>query len=112
MTNSIHPTSIVDPLAKLGEGCTVGPYAIIEEGVEMGTNCEIEAHAIIKKWTCMHGPRDQGQPQGKPLPEKFRIVKVNMYECFSFCFGNRSTEVVARVPTAPKNGSVHPISGG
>jgi len=44
MTNSIHPTSIVDPLAKLGEGCTVGPYAIIEEGVEMGSNCEIEAN--------------------------------------------------------------------
>jgi len=53
MTNSIHPTSIVDPLAKLGEGCTVGPYAIIEEGVEMGANCEIEAHAIIKKWTIL-----------------------------------------------------------
>ncbi len=32
----IHPTAIVDPSAKLGEGVVLGPYTIVEADVEIG----------------------------------------------------------------------------
>jgi len=32
----IHPTAVVDPSAKLGEGVVLGPYTVVEAGVEIG----------------------------------------------------------------------------
>ena len=36
MTVSIHPTAIVDPKAKLGEGVEIGPYCVIGADVTLG----------------------------------------------------------------------------
>lgn len=44
---SIHPTAIVDPKARLGQGVRVGPYAIIEAHAEIGARTSIGPHAII-----------------------------------------------------------------
>ena len=46
MTN-IHPTAIVDPAAKLGDGVQVGPYAIVGPGVTLGAGTVVQAHAIV-----------------------------------------------------------------
>ena len=43
----IHPTALISPTAKLGEGVDIGPYAIIEDGVKIGEGCRILAHAQI-----------------------------------------------------------------
>ncbi|MCI0505324.1 MAG: acyl-ACP--UDP-N-acetylglucosamine O-acyltransferase [Gammaproteobacteria bacterium] len=48
MTNQIHPSAIVSPHAKLGEGNTVGPYVVIEDNAELGNNNRIGAHSVIK----------------------------------------------------------------
>lgn len=43
----IHPTALVHPEARLGEGVTIGPYAVIEGPAEIGDGCTVQAHAII-----------------------------------------------------------------
>lgn len=49
--SEIHPTAIVHPEAKIGEGTRVGAYSIIEQGVSVGRNCEIQDHVVIRGWT-------------------------------------------------------------
>ena len=41
MSGQIHPTAIVDPDAKIGDGVKLGPYTVVEADVEIGTDCEI-----------------------------------------------------------------------
>ena len=43
----IHPTAIIDPDARLGEGVQVGPYAVIGPKTSIGDGCSIGSHAII-----------------------------------------------------------------
>jgi len=49
----IHPTAIVHPGARLGEGVQVGPYAVIEGPAQIGAGCVIQAHAVITGWVRM-----------------------------------------------------------
>lgn len=44
---TIHPSSIIDPAARLSSGVEVGPGAIIEAGAVIGEGCRIQARAII-----------------------------------------------------------------
>ncbi|MCS6932710.1 MAG: UDP-3-O-(3-hydroxymyristoyl)glucosamine N-acyltransferase [Acetobacteraceae bacterium] len=43
----IHPTAVVAPDARIGEGCEIGPYAVIGAGAEIGARSIVEAHAVI-----------------------------------------------------------------
>ncbi len=47
MGASIHPTALVHPGARLGEGVSVGPYSVIGEHVEIGDNSWIGPHVVI-----------------------------------------------------------------
>jgi UDP-N-acetylglucosamine acyltransferase len=47
----IHPTAIVHPSAKIGEGVRLGPYVIINEGASIGDHTSIGAHAVIDQGT-------------------------------------------------------------
>lgn len=51
----IHPTAIVDPGARLGEGVEVGPYAVIGPEVVLGARCRVGPHA------CLLGPMEMGE---------------------------------------------------
>lgn len=44
----IHPAACVEPGARLGEGCRVGPFAVVEAGAELGPGCAVAAHAIVR----------------------------------------------------------------
>jgi len=44
----IHPTAIIDPNAKLGEGVQVGAYSIIGPDVVIGDGTVIGSHVVIK----------------------------------------------------------------
>ncbi|VAX27335.1 Acyl-[acyl-carrier-protein]--UDP-N-acetylglucosamine O-acyltransferase [hydrothermal vent metagenome] len=44
---TIHPTAIVDPVAKLDKNVTIGPYAYIEGDVEIGDGTDIGPHVCI-----------------------------------------------------------------
>lgn len=51
MSVSIHPSAVVHPDAKLGEGCSVGAYSVIGEHVTIGEGTEIKEHVIIRPHT-------------------------------------------------------------
>lgn len=71
----IHPTAVVSPRARIGEGVRVGPYAVIEDDVTVGEGCEIASHAVIKRFT-MLGRRNRIYEHavlgGLPQDVKFR----------------------------------------
>ena len=46
----IHPTAIVDPNAKLGDGVEVGPFVTIGPNAEIGAGSVISAYAMVN-WT-------------------------------------------------------------
>ena len=47
----VHPSSIVDPGAELGEGVVVGPWSIIGPRVRVGDGTRIGAHVLIERDT-------------------------------------------------------------
>ena len=85
----IHPTALVHPGARLGEGVTVGPYAIVGEHVEIGERTSIGPHVVIAGRTrigrenriyqfCSIGeiPQDKkygGEPTGLEIGERNTI---------------------------------------
>jgi len=50
---TIHPTAIVDPAARLGEGVEIGPYCIVEADVEIGAGTVLRPHAVVRRYTTM-----------------------------------------------------------
>lgn len=46
-----HPTAVVHPGSKIGEGVTIGPYSIIGDHVTIGDGCAIGAHVLIEGHT-------------------------------------------------------------
>ncbi|MEO6298091.1 MAG: acyl-ACP--UDP-N-acetylglucosamine O-acyltransferase [Paracoccaceae bacterium] len=49
--SGIHPTAIVDPAAKLGQGVTIGPYSLIGPEVSLADNVIVKSHVVITGWT-------------------------------------------------------------
>ena len=45
--SAIHPTAIVHPEARIGEGCQIGPYCIIGPHVELGDGCQLHSHVVV-----------------------------------------------------------------
>jgi len=45
--NLIHPTALIDPAARIGNGTSVGAYSVIGAGVEIGEGNTIGAHVTI-----------------------------------------------------------------
>ena len=44
----IHTTAVVSPLARLGEGVTIGPFCRIGEKVVIGDRCVLDSHIVIE----------------------------------------------------------------
>ncbi|MCC7479079.1 acyl-ACP--UDP-N-acetylglucosamine O-acyltransferase [bacterium] len=44
----IHPTAVVHPSARLGEGVVLGPYSIVGPGVSLGSGTVLDAHAVVE----------------------------------------------------------------
>ena len=56
MTAAIHPSAIVDPQARLGEGVRIGPYCMVGADVVLGDGCELISHVVVAGRTTI-GPR-------------------------------------------------------
>ncbi len=79
-TTTIHPTALVDPTAKLGEGVQVGPYCIVAAGAEIGDRCQLESHVRIEGCVRM-GPENhvfQGAVLGSP-PQDLKYAGEESY---------------------------------
>ena len=75
MTAGIHPTAVVDPSARLGEGVSVGAFTWIGAQVEIGDGTAIGPHCSV------HGPTRIGRDNrivghaaigGDPQDKKYR----------------------------------------
>jgi len=49
--SDIHPTAVVHPWARIGDGVKVGPYSVLGENVEIGDGCRIGDHVLIEGHT-------------------------------------------------------------
>lgn len=47
MTNTIHPTAIVEDGATLGDGVQVGPYCIVGKDSKLGDGVQMLSHAVV-----------------------------------------------------------------
>ncbi|MFN7781116.1 MAG: acyl-ACP--UDP-N-acetylglucosamine O-acyltransferase [Lysobacterales bacterium] len=72
---SVHPSAVIHPGAKLGEGVEIGPFCVIGEEVDIGAGTRIDSHVVI------HGPTRIGADNrihsfaaigGEPQDKKFR----------------------------------------
>jgi UDP-N-acetylglucosamine acyltransferase len=70
LNSEVHPTAVIHPFAKLGDGIKVGPYSIIGEHVELGNGCVVGSHVLIEGHTMIgrnntfhHGASIGGDPQ-------------------------------------------------
>ena len=48
---SIHPSSVVDPAAKLASGVKIGPFCVIGPEVSLAAGVEVKSHAVVTGWT-------------------------------------------------------------
>ena len=46
--SDIHPTALVDPAAKLGDGVSIGPYCVVGPDVRLGDNVCLKAHVVVE----------------------------------------------------------------
>ena len=61
-TPGVHPTAIIDPSVKLGEGVHIGAFTVIEKGAEIGAGAVVEAQVFIGEG-CKVGARTHIYPQ-------------------------------------------------
>nr|WP_295827714.1 acyl-ACP--UDP-N-acetylglucosamine O-acyltransferase [uncultured Azospirillum sp.] len=47
MTVTIHPSAIVDPAAKLGEGVNIGPFCVVGPDVTLGDGVRLVSHVAV-----------------------------------------------------------------
>jgi UDP-N-acetylglucosamine acyltransferase len=47
----IHPTAVVDPAARIGEGVAIGPFCVVGPHVEIGARTRLEPHVVVDGWT-------------------------------------------------------------
>ena len=43
----IHPTAVIAPSARVGEGSSIGPYVVIEDGATIGARATLHPHVVI-----------------------------------------------------------------
>jgi UDP-N-acetylglucosamine acyltransferase len=53
MTNKIHPMSVVDPAARLGQNVVVGPFCTVGPDVVLGDGVELISHVSVSGWTSL-----------------------------------------------------------
>ena len=47
MPASIHPTAIIEPGAKLGEGVSIGPFCLVGADTELRDGVQLVSHAVV-----------------------------------------------------------------
>ena len=51
--SKIHPSAIVDPGARLGEGVEIGPYCVVGPHVKLGNSTRLMSHVVVDGWTTL-----------------------------------------------------------
>jgi len=48
MSNSVHPTAVIDPRARLAQGVAVGAYSVVGAEVGLGPDVELGHHVVLE----------------------------------------------------------------
>lgn len=51
MATRIHPSSVIEPGAQLGEDVIIGPFCLVGPEVTLGDGVELKSHAVVTGWT-------------------------------------------------------------
>jgi UDP-N-acetylglucosamine acyltransferase len=94
VTNSIHPTAIVDPTAVLGSGNRIGPYCIIGAGVVMGNDNYLSSHVVLGSRPEHRAFHDPDSPKGQSVKNLVIGSSNSFGEFFTAQLG---TETVTRI---------------
>ncbi len=77
----VHPSAVVDPSARLGEGVSIGPFTVVGPEVEIGDGTSVGPHCSL------HGPTRIGRDNrivghaaigGDPQDKKYRGERVEL----------------------------------
>lgn len=49
----IHPTALIDPLAQVDEGVSIGPFCIVEAHTVIGAGTTLEAHVHVRPYVTL-----------------------------------------------------------
>lgn len=47
----VHPTAVVDPDARIGDGVSIGPYCVVGPNVELGDDVVLRSHVVLEGHT-------------------------------------------------------------
>lgn len=53
MTSGVDPRAVVDPSARIGAGCVLGPFCVVESDVELGDACVLEPFSRVCRGTTL-----------------------------------------------------------
>jgi UDP-N-acetylglucosamine acyltransferase len=45
--NTVHPSAVVSPRARIGNGCFIGPFSIVGDEVELKDGVRLESHVVV-----------------------------------------------------------------
>lgn len=98
----IHSTALIDPSARIGTDCVIGPYTIVEAEVVIGAGSRLDGHVVIRRGTHLgEGVHVEsfvvigGEPQslGFDASIESRVVIGNNVRLREGCVIHRSTQV-------------------
>lgn len=49
MAQTIHPTAVISPTAKIGSNVGIGPFTFVDDGAVIGDNTALDSHVVIGK---------------------------------------------------------------
>ena len=70
MANKISPLAYVDPEAKIGENCEIGPFCFIDKNVVIGDN-----NRLMNSVTVLYGTRIQFVKMLPSIAEQLRRAR-------------------------------------
>jgi UDP-N-acetylglucosamine acyltransferase len=50
-TPDIHPSAVVDPAARIGDGVHIGPFCVVGPNVRIGEGSELLSHVVVEGYT-------------------------------------------------------------
>ncbi|HBB88291.1 MAG TPA: acyl-[acyl-carrier-protein]--UDP-N-acetylglucosamine O-acyltransferase [Blastocatellia bacterium] len=50
-SSNVHPSAVVSPRARIGDGCYIGPYSIVGDEVELEGDVRLESHCVVEGHT-------------------------------------------------------------
>ena len=75
MATQIHPTAVVEPGARLGEGVRIGAFSIVGPEVSLGDGCVLHGHVVVGGVT---GVERDVIPFGSVMGDRARLSGINI----------------------------------